>query len=174
MFESIDGRTIHRLSKTSVVAAIAFLFSLIVFGNLTDYGTNFAFVRHVLMMDTTFPDAMIRYRAISSASLHRLGYAVIIGLEIVTTVACWTGTVLMWRRRRDSSARFARAKAVATAGLTLGYLLWQVGLFAIGNEWFGMWMSREWNGVDSIFRFVVMTLGALIYVSLPEGEGRSS
>jgi len=65
---------------------------------------------------------------------------------------------------------FNRAKRAAVAGLTLGYLLWQVGLIAIGSEWFGMWMSHEWNGVEGAFRFLVMTLGVLIYVSLPDGE----
>ena len=31
-------------------------------------------------------------------------------------------------------------------------------------------MSREWNGVEGAFRFLVMTLGVLIYVSLPDGD----
>ena len=35
---------ITRLSKTALVAAIAFFASLVAFGNITDYGTNFAFV----------------------------------------------------------------------------------------------------------------------------------
>ena len=33
-----------------------------------------------------------------------------------------------------------------------------------------MWMSHEWNGVESAFRFLVMTLGALVYVSLPDRD----
>ena len=47
---------IARLSKTALVAAIAFLTTLVAFGNITDYETNWAFVRHVLSMDTIFPD----------------------------------------------------------------------------------------------------------------------
>jgi hypothetical protein len=43
------------LSKTAMVAAIALFASLVAFGNITDYGTNWAFVQHVLSMDTVFP-----------------------------------------------------------------------------------------------------------------------
>ena len=41
------------------------------------------------------------------------------------------------------------------AGLALGFLLWQVGFMSIGGEWFGMWQSKDWNGVPSAFRFVM-------------------
>ena len=46
---------IVRLSKALLVCAIALFASLVAFGNITDYGSNFAFVRHVFMMDTIFP-----------------------------------------------------------------------------------------------------------------------
>ena len=67
-------------------------------------------------------------------------------------------------------AAFNGAKGAAIIGLTFGYLLWQVGLIGIGGEWFGMWMSPEWNGVESAFRFLMMTLGGLIYVGLPDRD----
>ena len=51
---------ITRLSKVALVAAIAFYASLVAFGNITDY----AFIQHVLSMDTMFPNATIKYRAI--------------------------------------------------------------------------------------------------------------
>ena len=35
-------------------------------GNITDYASNFAFVQHVFMMDTTTPGNGIMYRAIAS------------------------------------------------------------------------------------------------------------
>jgi len=37
-----------RAAKAALVAAIALLASLVVFGNVTDYNTNFVFVEHVL------------------------------------------------------------------------------------------------------------------------------
>jgi predicted small integral membrane protein len=33
-----------------------------------------------------------------------------------------------------------------------------------------MWQSQVWNGQESAFRIATMTLGALIFVSLPDGE----
>ena len=49
-----------RLSKIALVATIALWLALVAFGNLTDYGSNLAFVQHVLAMDSIFPDAAIR------------------------------------------------------------------------------------------------------------------
>ena len=60
------------------VAATALPISLVAFGNITDYETNFAFVQHVLAMDTIFPNATIHYRAVTSPGLHHTAYAIII------------------------------------------------------------------------------------------------
>ena len=43
-----------RLSKAVLVFAIALFYTILVLNNLTDYGSNYDFVRHVLMMDSTF------------------------------------------------------------------------------------------------------------------------
>ena len=59
---------------------------------------------------------------------------------------------------------FNRSKKLAIAGLTLGFLTWQVSFMSIGGEWFGMWMSSEWNGVPDAFRFFITILGVLIYL----------
>jgi predicted small integral membrane protein len=61
-----------RIAKAALVAAVALLASLVSFGNLTDYGTNFAFVQHVLSMDTIYPFSTIRYRAITNPALHHV------------------------------------------------------------------------------------------------------
>ena len=159
-----------RAAKILMVAAVALFASLVAFGNLTDYGTNFAFVQHVLAMDTIFPSSTIRYRAITNPALHHAAYAAIIVAEIAVAVLCWIGAFLLARRLRADAAAFNRAKRFSVIGLTLGFLLWQVGFISIGGEWFGMWMSREWNGVPSAFRFVMVILGVLIFVALPDAE----
>jgi predicted small integral membrane protein len=159
-----------RLAKIVTVAAIALFATLVTFGNLTDYGTNFAFVRHVLSMDTIFPTSAIRYRAITGTALHHAAYVVIIAAEAATAAVCWIGTWRLVRALRADAPAFNRAKAPAVAGLTLGFLVWNVGFMSIGGEWFGMWQSAQWNGVPSAFRFVMVILGVLIFVSLPDGE----
>jgi len=43
-----------RYSKVLLTLAVALSATLVVFNNLTDYDSNYAFVSHVLKMDTTF------------------------------------------------------------------------------------------------------------------------
>jgi predicted small integral membrane protein len=160
---------IIRLSKTAMVAAIAFFATLTAFGNVTDYGTNWAFVQHVFSMDTIYPTATIRYRAIDNHALETAGYLTIIAAETLSAMLCWIGATRLLAASEDAAA-FNRAKGFAVAGLTLGFLLWQVGFMSVGGEWFGMWMSQQWNGVPDAFRFFVTILMVLIYLVLPDRE----
>ena len=159
-----------RAAKAVMVAAIALFATLVAFGNVTDYHTNFEFVQHVLTMDSVFPSSTIQYRAITNPALHHAGYALIIAAEAATAALCWIGAGMLARRLHAEAAAFNRAKTFAVAGLTLGFLLWQVGFMSIGGEWFGMWQSKDWNGVPSAFRFVMVIVAVLIFVVLPDGE----
>lgn len=161
---------ITRLSKAALVAAIAFFATLVAFGNITDYGTNYAFVQHVLSMDTIFPNATIKYRAITSPAMHHIAYNFIIACEALTAILCWIGAFHMLGATRQDARTFNRSKTWAIAGLTLGFLVWQVGFMSIGGEWFGMWMSDTWNGVPDAFRFFVTIIAVLIYVAIPDQE----
>jgi predicted small integral membrane protein len=162
---------IIRLSKTALVAAIAFFATLVAFGNITDYDTNWAFVQHVFSMDTIYPTAAIKYRAIDNPMLETAGYLAIIVAETLIAILCWIGAVRLLAASADAAA-FNRAKGFAVAGLTLGFLLWQVGFMSVGGEWFGMWMSAKWNGVPDAFRFFVTVLTVLIYLVLPDREAQ--
>ena len=159
---------IVRTSKAILVAAVALWVSLVAFGNITDYGTNLAFVNHDLSMDTVFPDTTIKHRAIENLALHHAAYILIIGAETLAAILCWAGAIQMFRTFQAPAA-FVRSKNVAVIGLTTCLLIWLVGFVAIGGEWFGMWMSTQWNGIESAFRFSALILGVLIFVVLPEG-----
>ena len=159
-----------RAAKVLMVAAVALFASVVTFGNLTDYNTNYAFVQHVLSMDTIFPSSTITYRAITSPALHRAAYATIIATEGVTAILCWIGAFKLLRHVRADADTFNRAKTFAVAGLTLGFLLWQVGFMTIGGEWFGMWQSKQWNGVPDAFRFIVTIAVVLIFVAMRDQD----
>lgn len=161
---------ITRLSKTAFVAAIAFFASLVAFGNITDYGSNFAFVQHVLLMDTIFPDATIKYRAITNPQLHHAGYILIIAAETLTAILCWIGAFSMLSHLKDGARAFNASKKWGIGGLAVGFLVWQVGFMSVGGEWFGMWMSSTWNGIESAFRFFITIIAVLIFVVLPDGD----
>lgn len=163
---------ILRLSKILSVYAIALFASLVVFGNIADYDTNKAFVEHVFSMDTLFSGEHIRWRSITSPRIQTLGYLLIITAETLTAVLCWWGaTRLLYALRRPASA-FNKQKSVAIAGLTVGFLTWQVAFMSIGGEWFGMWMSQKWNGVPDAFRFFITILMVLIYLIQRDDECR--
>lgn len=159
-----------RAVKVAMVASIALFASLVAFGNITDYDTNFEFVRHVLMMDTTLPQSGVRYRAISSPAMHHAAYIAIILTEGTIAVLCGIGALAMFRAFKKSSRAFNSSKQLSYAGLGLGLLLWQTGFIIIGGEWFSMWQSPTWNGVPAAFRFAVMMGMTLIIVALPDGD----
>ncbi len=161
---------VARIAKTAMLAAIAGTATLVVFDNVTDYPTNFAFVRHVLAMDTIFPDSGIGYRAITNPALHHAAYAIIIAAEAMAALMCWIGAVQLFGQRRASAGAFNGAKRFAIAGLTLGFLTWQFGFMGIGGEWFGMWQSAQWNGMQAAFRFAMVIVAVLIFVALPDEE----
>ena len=159
-----------RAAKAATVAAIALFDSLVAFGNLTDYNTNLAFVEHIMSMDSIFPHSAIKYRAITSPMLQHAAYAAIIATEVAMAVLCWIGAAMLARRLRADAVAFNRANTFAVMGLTLGFLLWHVGFMSIGGEWFGMWQSKDWNGVPSAFRFAIIIMAVLILVAMPDRE----
>ncbi len=159
-----------RYSKLLLVAAMAFYVSLVAFGNITDYGSNLAFVQHVLAMDTVFPESAITYRAIEAPAAQHAAYLLIIALETLTGTICWLGAWRMLQNIRAPADRFNRSKNTAVIGLTLGFLLWQAGFMAIGGEWFGMWMSTQWNGLESAFRFSTTLILVLIFLTRQDDE----
>jgi predicted small integral membrane protein len=159
-----------RAAKITTVAAIALFATLVVFGNLTDYWTNFAFVQHVLSMDTIFPNSEITYRAITGPVLHHAAYILIIATEAATAALCWIGAARLFRCLRANAKTFHHSKTVAVLGLLLGFLLWQAGFMTVGGEWFGMWQSKDWNGVPGAFRFVMVIAVVLIFVTMRDEE----
>ena len=159
-----------RVAKISCVTAIAFYVALVAFGNISDYGTNFAFVTEVLDMDAVPAASRIRWRAVTSPVLHHAGYILIIAAEIVTAALCALGAVAMVWRLRAKAELFQHAKSMAVAGLTLGFLLYEGGFVAVGGEWFGMWQARDLDAVQSAFRVLMTMLGALIFVSLKDED----
>ncbi|MGE5208139.1 MAG: DUF2165 family protein [Alphaproteobacteria bacterium] len=158
-----------RFSKVLLVWAVALFASLVVFNNLTDYGSNFAFVTHVLTMDTTFPANRSMWRAVNTPFLHHAFYWIIILAEAATAVLCWLGGFRLFRMI-DDAGRFNRAKGTAIAGPTLGLLLWFTGFITVGGEWFLMWQSERWNGQEAAFRLVLIFGLVLLYLARSDGQ----
>jgi predicted small integral membrane protein len=166
----ILGVSTLRISKTVLLAAVAFFFTLVVLNNTTDYDSNFQFVRHVLMMDSTFPTNRGMGRALNPAWIHTLFYCSIIATEAVTALLSWWGVVRLLKALRSPQPTFQREKSVGIAALTLGCLLWFVAFISVGGEYFLMWQSKIWNGQDAAFRMFVILALILIFLASPEHE----
>jgi predicted small integral membrane protein len=158
-----ESKVILRAAKIALVAAVAFSYTLVAFDNLTDYNSNYQFVRHVLMMDTTFPGNHAMGRAIDSSTVHTLFYVSIIAWEISTCLLLWWGVARLVRAMRSSAREFDQAKSISFAGLALSLLMWLVAFLGVGGEWFLMWQSSSWNGETAAARnFVVVGIVFLI------------
>ena len=159
---------IIRLSKIALTATIALFFTLVAFGNITDYDSNWQFVQHVLSMDTTFPNSKLHWRAVTDSTLQQAAYWLIIGTQAATAALLWLGTLSLFAT--IGRAEFARARALAAAGLTVGLLLYMVGFVTIGGEWFQMWQSKSWNGLQAALQNFIIATAALIIAHLPVKE----
>jgi predicted small integral membrane protein len=154
-----------RTVKMLLVFAVAIFYTLLVLNNVTDYDSNYQFVRHVLMMDSTFAGNHAMWRAENQPALHTAFYISIIAWEALTMALCWWGGFRLLKARRGSAGEFERAKSVAVAALTLSLLMWLVAFLSVGGEWFLMWQSKSWNGQDPAFRmFTVVGIVMLLVV----------
>lgn len=154
-----------RLSKivmAFMMAAFAFMVTL---NNLLDYSSNYAFVKHVLSMDTTFPNNALMYRAITNENLWHFSYWLIIAGEGVTCLFFLMGSLALWHARNGTAKVFHHAKKWIHVGAATTMLIWFFGFMVIGGEWFLMWQSREWTGQEAAFRFYMSMLGVLIYIN---------
>ena len=61
-----------RMSKLLLVLGVALFNSFVVLNNTTDYDSNYQFIRHVLMMDSTFPGNHAMWRAMNSPVWHTI------------------------------------------------------------------------------------------------------
>src|SRR5258708_17490288 len=122
-----------RTIKLLLVFGAAIIYSLIVFNNVTDYGSNYEFVRHVLMMDSTFPENRGMWRAINTPLLHTAFYLSIIAWETITMLLCWWGGFRMAQALRGSAAAFHLAKRLSIIALSLSLLMWLVSFLALGG-----------------------------------------
>ncbi|MGW1716344.1 DUF2165 domain-containing protein [Streptomyces sp. NPDC002156] len=165
---SASTHTALTLASTLLTATVALYIALVALGNITDFDSNQQFVRHVLAMDTTFKDDDLMWRAITSKGLADTAYVAIIAWETVAALVLIAGT-WFWVRRDLEQAR-----RVSTYGLLMLMLLFGAGFIAIGGEWFAMWQSGDWNGLDAATRVFLLSGLVLLVIHLPVGTPRTA
>jgi len=163
---------VTRWAKLLLLAGIGMYYTLVALDNLTDFGSNYEFVRHVLMMDSTFPGNHEMWRAMGSPPMHLAFYWGIIFWELATMVLLWWGLVALLRAVRKPPAVFNAQKRVAVMALTLSLLMWLVAFLVVGGEWFLMWQSSTWNGQQEAFRMFVVVGLVLLLMLQPDTEAQ--
>lgn len=161
---------IVRLSKALLVLAVALYYTFVVLNNLTDYDSNYQFVRHVLMMDSTLPGNHGMWRALNSPFWHTIFYLLIIVWESLTMALCWWGGLRLLRTLRSRTASTRGTSTIAVVGLTSGLLMWLAAFLAVGGEWFLMWQSKTANGQEAAFRMFTILGIVLLLVVQPDPE----
>ena len=159
-----------RAAKLLLLAGVALFYALVVFDNLTDPGSNYQFVQHVLAMDTTFPGNHLMWRAMTSPRMDAAFFAGIVAWEAVTLALLGWGFVRLARAVRSPAAEFNRAKGAAVAALSVSLAMWLVAFLDVGGEWFVMWQSRTWNGQEAAFRMFGVVGIVLLVLLQPDAD----
>ena len=159
-----------RIARILLIASVALYHTLVVLNNTTDYGSNFQFVHHVLLMDTTFPGNHLMWRSIHSPFAYTAFYWCIIAWEAAIMALAWIGAAQLLRALRSPAADFNSAKRISIVALTVGMMLWFVAFICVGGEWFLMWQSKTWNGLETASRMFIMIGVVLMLLVLPDAE----
>jgi predicted small integral membrane protein len=157
-----------RLAKMLLLAGIALYYTLVVFNNLTDFSSNYEFIRHVLSMDTTIPGNHGMWRALTSPTTHLAFYWLIIIWEFVTTILAWWALANLISVLPKDARLFNERKRMAVLALTLSLLMWLIAFLDVGGEWFLMWQSHIWNGQEEAFRMFVIVGFVLLLLLTPD------
>jgi predicted small integral membrane protein len=155
--------SVIRFAKAALVFSMGLFAFLAGAGNILDPDTNLEFVVHVLSMDTVFSPSHSGWRAITSPMVHQTVFWLIVAMELVVAALCLWGSARLFANLSAPAQRFNAAKGLAVAGLTLGILLWFTGFIAVGGEWFLMWQSQTWNGIEAAFRFSAILFLTLVF-----------
>ena len=140
-----------------LVACNALYIFLVALGNITDYGTNFG------AADGTGLDPDVMWRAITDPVVWNVAY---IGLIIWESLAAIVliGACVLWLRALITRGTFDSARIWSSIGLLMIIVLFFGGFITVGGEWFQMWRSTAWNGLDPAFRNSVLAAITLVLI----------
>jgi len=155
----------NRLIKILFGASIGLYMLLVCFNNMTDYDSNFQFVKMVSGMSDVFSKEKNGWRSITSDTLHHAMYLLIIASEISIAVLVWAGVTSMIKELKSGAEEFKHSKKLLSLGLSMGVMLWFTLFISIGGEWFLMWQSKNWNGERTAFLLSICFLLFLIHLN---------
>ncbi|MCU1679904.1 MAG: putative secreted protein [Amycolatopsis sp.] len=167
-------RVLHRMGSLRTVVAVltvitALQMTLIALGNITDYETNHQFVVHVFAMDTTFKSPHLMWRSVTNPTLVTSAYVLIIAWETIAALVL-IAAVVAWVRALGGRGTTDTARRLSTLGWLMWLVLFAGGFIAVGGEYFQMWQSSKWNGLQSALQNIIIASFALIIANLPRAR----
>lgn len=157
-----------------MVGVVAANLTLVAFGNITDYDSNYQFVKHVLSMDDTFQSDSLMWRSIGDEWIWHSAYIFLITLEVIAAILLLVGFFKLLGYVLGSQKLPVSGKTAATLGLILVLIVFGFGFLDIGGEWFAMWQSGTWNGISAAARNVTLAAFALLLLHMPSEHWRKS
>ena len=146
---------IIRLIKILLSSFLSIYAFLIFYGNVSDFDSNFEFVKHVLSMDSIFEGSVLSSRAITSNTIHLIAYYSIICAEFTLFCLAFTGTIFLFKKRNHDKDSFHEAKKFTLLALALGLSIFYLGFQVIGSEWFAMWQSENGMAFNKLLEIAV-------------------
>jgi len=86
------------------------------FNNITDYDSNFQFVRMVSGMSDVFSKEKTGWRSVNSEVFHHIMYLFIIAWELAIAILTISGTIKMIRNLKSGIAEFDQSKKLLVTG----------------------------------------------------------
>jgi predicted small integral membrane protein len=146
---------------------VGFYLSIVVFNNITDYNTNFEFVRKVTAMQDVFSAPTNNWRSIDNDAIHHLFYLSVIAIETAIAFLMFLGAYNMIKALQSEGDVFTQSKRVTSLGLSLGVVLFFFIFITIGGEWYLMWQSPKWNAQGTAFSLTICFLLFLLFHNQP-------
>lgn len=144
--------------KVTLMLTFFVVFGLFALNNITDFDFNFAYVQHVLSMETTFhPESQ---RAIHSGLIQLLAYLAIIGWQLSVFLFGMLGVY-----------RYAKTGRMHLINLAMmmGVSLYFFGFLGVASGWFMMWQSKVWSGQATALNFSILFFLDLVAVNVLDG-----
>jgi len=154
------------IAQTASVGLIAAWLTTGVVDNIRHPEINEAFTAQVMKMTRMkegYPDeyAQVAHRAITSRSIQKLSFRLVVAAELMAALVLWAGVVALLMALAGVGS-VETGKAVALLGATLFLLIWG-GFLVVGN-YFSYWFCHE-GAQNTHYQMTLWGLGNMIFLA---------
>jgi predicted small integral membrane protein len=155
-----------RLITLLLIIGIALTGFLAALTNLSEPQSNFAFIKHIMSMDTTYQTKGCMWRAVNNPILQRTAFSFIIILEILVAIFGIIGSYQLTSNLLAIEPAWETAKFFCYLSLFVALFIWFFIFQVIGAEWFSSWQSEHWNGIRDSMRINLIAIAGVLFLHL--------